>query len=368
GVGSIWKFKPAGGVVIRGRRLMAFLGDMGLQWERELTKKECQAHGLFWTDSGLLASCRHAKGVVVSLFDVTSGSVLWTKDLKHNVNKLGLVPAGMAVTDSRVILTANKRVLGFDLGTGTEIFDLKLKKKIAENIRELRQMSHHFVLIGRTEVTAHSIETGEEIWKKEDFDDPYLLKQELQKAVLSMGIALAHQTISQAQHNMDVAKGIDANSVASRAKYKQGSISYSQHMANVQSNISSSMVGAKSAEIQMQGQAFGAMTGPGAYELISKFTNILIQTDNKRMPRHQAFLYRNLTENRYSKQFASALTGVLLDLETGKMTEAPIRQAKNQACSTKVILDPEGHQLIQFSEQIALLCKTENEIDAYRFP
>jgi len=266
GVGSLWKYRPEGAIALRGSRLMAFLKDLGLQWQRELFKEECQAHGLFWTDSGILASCRHEMGVVVTLFDTTSGSLLWTKNLKHKVSSLGPTPTGIAVTPSRVILIANKRLLGFDLGTGTEIFNLKMKKDVVENIRELRQMKNHFVLIGRNQVTAHSFEAGGELWKKDGFEDPYLLKQELKRGSLSTTFLAAYQAMGQAHYGMGVAQGIDPNLEVSPLQYKQGVISYSQHFSNVQNKLSVSKVKKQKRKSNIQEQAFDIMAGPRVAE------------------------------------------------------------------------------------------------------
>lgn len=351
----VWAHSGSIAAVARGEHLFLFDAATGLKWERRLLK-DGRVGGLLWTRSGLLVKFQSEKRVVLAQLDPKSGASRWEHTLKHKPGKdEGPPPYGMVATEHHVIIAANGHLRAYDLGSGTEIFDRKLKRHIrwkaqtAVNVQHLRARKEHCVLLGRTSASAFSLKDGTFLWRKEGYEPPQDIFRRMRMGALKAGFQSFHQL----SPNYTSAEA--ASKAREAGRYGAGSYKHQGLMASAENLQEQYAV--------TQGMAQGATAAGG----IAKFVEIDQELKNERFPANYAAFYKVLNMKLIGLQGSDKVAAVLLDLDTGETKEIRLPDSAS-ACVSQVILDPDGNRMLLTYLQMGLLCKDENLVEAYRLP
>lgn len=345
GVDSTWATDGATTWVLRGNQLFGFSPESGLLWQKEFPKG-VESNGLAVHTDGLVASFRDAKRVGVVFLEKKSGNVLWQKELKHKEKKFG-PPAGFAMSGDRLVFALNKDLIGFELPSGKEVYKNGIKGSVFEDLRELRVRGENVVLVGEMNAQSYAIADGKLQWKQEGFITPYVKQARIKAGALAYAFTNFYQTVS---------TGPEASHYKQEAgRYSAGSFNYQMAMG-------------RAAEAQSRYAAQeGARSGSAWADIIKQIAEIDLQTVNQRIGPRYARFYKIMNKKFGSLQNVSKVDGVLLDLDTGGTQEAGVGKTSD-ACVSNILIDPESGRMYQLHQQVALMCKDEQRIDAYRFP
>ena len=355
GPNSLWALSGPLAAAARGDRLFLFDAATGLKWERQLLKGGWVS-GLFWTKSGLLAKFQHEEKLVLAQLDPQTGKSRWEHALKHRPGKFqGPPPEGMVVTERQVFVAPDVRLHAYDLETGAELLANKMERNIqwkaqaATNIRQMQARKEHFVIFGRTDAAAFSLKDGSPLWRKEGYEPP----QDVVRRMRQAGLSVAFQSY----HHLSPSYTSPAAAAEARAAGHYGAGSWQhQSMMNTAENLQ-----------YQYAMSQGAAQGSSASDWVAKIAEIELQLKNERMPANYAAFYKLLGMKLFAIQNSDKVAAVLLDLDSGADTEIKLPDSAT-GCVSQVILDPAGKRMLLTYQQLALLCKDEDLVEAYRLP
>lgn len=339
GQGSLWHIASNAAWLIKGGTVFSFSGASGLTWHRSL-RQGASPHGLALTAAGLVAACQDEKGVTLALLDPASGADRWIQTLKHKKGKSdGPPPAGVAVSGTRVALAVDGYFVGHDLSSGAEVYRQKVKSKIFRDTKQFQALGDHVVLVGMNSAIAFAIDDGRLLWKHEGFESPYEIKKKsVQMMAQVAGIAMA-----------------TGSSQASQLRQKAGQ--YAIGSSNYQSLMG------EAARLDAQASKKQIKKLSGAIQKLQKGVEIALYMVNNRYSQNYASFYRNLS-SKFAISFnpASEINAVLVDLDTGELSETGVRKSRT-GCSTTLLVDPSRRLIIQAYQQLGMACKDEHRVD-----
>lgn len=341
GSDPIWLFSAGNTLVGRGGVITNFSNSGGVLWSKKVPKME-GVSGLTKTGSGILAYMYGKSGAWLALLNEADGSVIWEQKVKHNTKKLGPPPAGVPVFGGTGAVAAHKKLLGFDIETGKQKYEIKMKEKDFVTVYELQSKGSDFVANGKTVVAMYNIDSGSEVWKLDNFFDPIAETEKMQSAAMGLGMQGYAQIM-----------GAPSNAKVWR-EYRSGSIDYSN--AAIQSAFNQ---GAYETQMRGQGEALG--------KTLSKWQQIDLQLINKRLGPNYTEKYIPKGGSFMLLTMADRIDGALVDLNSGSVWSAGTKKARS-GCIGQIMIDPQSRKMIQIYRQMGLGCSDEMKMEMYDFP
>lgn len=330
GLGTGWYITSDGAWFADHGNVISF-SPSGPKWQRNLGKNNYFT-GMLLKPAGLVVSFVGKKGLTLAVLDPASGSPRWTKEIKNK----GTPPIGMAVEGNRVVVAAGRKLLGYSLDSGQELFGEKIEKKYFSGFRELRARPGHAVLIGTNSASAYDMNTGKLLWHQKGFKDPY---EEKKKSIQMMAQVAGYAMNPAPSPKSKVEKDGSTMTITTTYPSVIEQMAYEQDVKNFSKSITD-----LSSWVTINQGVFNERLGAG----YATFTRIM--------------------DSKFEFGFnpASTINAVLLDLDTGIPQTFTLRESST-GCSTTSLIDPVGRRVIQSYQQLGLLCKDEHRMEAYRF-
>lgn len=333
-----WAFQGVNAAALKGGSV-SYFDQGGLKWQQSI-KGADKPVGLAITGAGVAASVAGKKSLVLTMLDLNSGSSRWQKTAKHNLKKMGLPPSGLAVLGNVVAIAANRRVIGYDVSSGSEIYSVKMKKKHFLMTDDIRSFGSHFVLVGFEGATAFNISNGSVMWEKHGFVDPVAEIRAQKQAVWSIAIG-------------NLKSGVSPQARAAWKKHSEGSMSYT----------AAAQTAAFYNRIHNQKEA--EKTKKAAKNL-SKLGEIDLLTVNRSLGPNFAEFYESRGGSFLAMKNVQHLDGVVMDLRSGSTRSAGTRKAR-AGCVGQILVDPHRGRMVQVFRQMGFGCRDEMKIEMYGF-
>lgn len=324
--------------VARGGMVSYFSETGGLKWQKSLKKVDSPS-GLSIAPEGVVAYIGGVKNVVLTLLNKADGSTVWEKNLSHNSKKYGHPPVGISVYGGKVAVAAERHVTGFDVSSGEQTYDIKLKKDDFLSLSELRPAGDHFVLVGYEGATAYSTASGDKMWEQGGFVDPIMEIRRASQAIMSA--ALANLTVE---------------SAGSRQAWKE----YNEGSRDFTSAVQTAAMANQIERLKNSQQGKNIATG------ISSLIEIELEVVNRRLGPDYAEFYRTRGSKLFGLKEVDKLDMALVNLLSGTVTESGTKKAP-MGCVGQIMIDPASQKMVQAYRQMGLGCAHENKIEMYDY-
>ncbi|OGR89758.1 MAG: hypothetical protein A3A86_04565 [Elusimicrobia bacterium RIFCSPLOWO2_01_FULL_60_11] len=338
-----WAFGKELAFVSNGNAVWALSAGNGLLWKKT-PPEGAEVHGLFWDSGRLACASLDDKELHMELLDAANGKVLWTRSFRHKKKKMGNPPAGMAFSQDLLALAAGGKIFGLRASSGETAYERPVKSKIFGQWKRLTHHKNHFVLSGPEGAYAYTLDSGEPLWENSDFIDPIYEQRKIRQATVQLGLSGLY--FHEAPGAQEAWK-----------QYRSGSRSYSDAAITAASAQYSHNV-IQDAKLRQ--------SAAGISESMTGLIEIDLALVNRALGERYGAFYRHRGMKLGALKASENVDAALVDMESGQLTEIGLQKTAS-ACLPQFLIDPVNRRVYQAIRQMALMCKDENKLIAYRY-